>query len=310
LRLGCRDTLARVRRAGILAAGVVGVLAIAGIWLAFFRDTAEPVTVGEAVTSFRTETETPAAATPIPPGVYVYATRGYETTDALTGVTHRYPGRSTITVTAADCGVNLMWRVLKGRSTEWTFCVTGDGWELRAQDERHTFFGRTEATTYTCEDTPIRPVGTAVRSWPVSCTTGDGWELRTQDERHTFFGRTEATTYTCEDTPIRPVGTAVRSWPVSCTTGDAAATGIAKVVPGAVLRVGDTLFPVRHVSKVTAFTGSIRGSSRYDFWFHVGDRLPPVRIVMISHTTNDSPVGDVHYEEDVTLVLTSLKPRR
>jgi hypothetical protein len=31
---------------------------------------------------------------------------------------------------------------------------------------------------------------------------------------------------------------------------------------------------------------------------------------MISHTTNDSPVGDVHYEEDVTLVLTSLKPRR
>jgi hypothetical protein len=265
LRLGCRDTLARVRRAGILAAGVVGVLAIAGVgvWLAFFRDTAEQVTVGEAVTSFRTETETPAAATPIPPGVYVYATRGYETTDALTGVTHRYPGRSTITVTAADCGVNLMWRVLKGRSTEWTFCVTGDGWELRAQDERHTFFGRTEATTYTCEDTPIRPVGTAVRSWPVSCTTGD-----------------------------------------------AAETGIAKVVPGAVLRVGDTLFPVRHVSKVTAFTGSIRGSSRYDFWFHVGDRLPPVRIVMISHTTNDSPVGDVHYEEDVTLVLTSLKPRR
>jgi hypothetical protein len=255
-----------VRRAGIVAAGTVGVLAIAGVglWLALFRDTAEPVTVGEAVTSFRTDTETnPAATSPIPPGVYVYATRGYEKTDALTGVTHRYPRRSTITVTAADCGLSLAWRVLRGRSTEWTFCVTGDGWELRTQDERHTFFGRTETTTYTCENTPIRPVDAAVRSWPVSCRTGNATE-----------------------------------------------TGVARIVPGAILRVGDTLFPVRHVRKVTAFTGSIRGSSRYDFWFQARDQLPPVRIVMISRTTNDSPVGDVHYEEDVTLVLTSLKPRR
>jgi hypothetical protein len=33
-------------------------------------------------------------------------------------------------------------------------------------------------------------------------------------------------------------------------------------------------------------------------------------MVMVSRTTNDSPVGDVHYEEDVTLLLTSLTPRR
>jgi len=32
-----------VRRAGIVAAVVVGVLAIAGVWLAFFRDTAAAV---------------------------------------------------------------------------------------------------------------------------------------------------------------------------------------------------------------------------------------------------------------------------
>ena len=31
---------------------------------------------------------------------------------------------------------------------------------------------------------------------------------------------------------------------------------------------------------------------------------------MTSHTTNDSPVGKVHYVEDVTLLLTSLTPRR
>jgi len=255
-----------VRRAGLVAVGIVGVVAIAGagLWLALFRDTAEPVTVGEAVTGFRTDTETtPAASSPIPPGVYVYATEGYEKTDALTGVTHRYPGRSTITVTAAACGLRLTWRVLQGRSTAWTFCVTADGWELRTQDERHTFFGRTETTTYTCENTLIRPVDAAEGPWPVSCTTGDATE-----------------------------------------------SGVARVVPGAVIRVGDTLVPVRHVRKVTTFTGSIRGSSRYDFWFQARDRLPPVRIVMISRTTNDSPVGDVHYEEDVALRLLSLEPRR
>jgi hypothetical protein len=31
---------------------------------------------------------------------------------------------------------------------------------------------------------------------------------------------------------------------------------------------------------------------------------------MTSRTTNDSPVGDVHYEEDVSLRLRSLVPRR
>jgi hypothetical protein len=255
-----------VRRAGLIAAGVIGVFVIAGVgaWLALFRDTAEPVTVGEAVTSFRTETETaPGGQSPIPEGVYVYATSGYEKTDALNGITHRYPRRSTMTVAAAECGMSLTWRVLKGRSTEWTFCVTDEGWELRSQDERHTFFGRTETTTYTCPNTPIRPADPTVTSWPVSCSTGDARE-----------------------------------------------TGVARVVPGTILRIRDAPYPVRHVRKVTAFTGSIRGSSRYEFWFHERLRIPPLRIVMISRTTNDSPVGNVHYEEDVRLTLLSFRPRR
>jgi hypothetical protein len=256
-----------VRRAGIVAAGSLGVLAIAGVgvWLALLRDTTQPVTVGEAVTSFRTDTETtPAASTPIPPGVYVYATRGYEKTDALTGVTHRYPRRSTITVTAADCGLSLTWRVLRGRSTEWRFCVTGEGWELQTQDERHTFFGRTETTTYTCRNTPIRPLG-------------------------------------------RPVG---YRWRVSCSTDGARETGRARIVQRVrwSLEAGPSVTEVL-VRKSTMFAGRIRGTARYDFGFDGRSGLP-LDIRMVSRTANDSPVGDVHYEEDVTLVLTSLKPRR
>jgi len=248
----------------LMAAGVVVAIAVAGAaaWVVLFRDTAEPVGVGEAVTSFRTNTEIEHGRSPIPEGVYVYSTRGFERTDALTGVTHRYPARSTVTVRAAPCGVTLLWRVLEGRSTEWTLCTTSDGWELRSQDERHTFFGRTETTTYTCEQTPIRPA--------------DG-------------------------SPVR--------WHVSCTTGDADETGVGSVVGTEPVEVAGSPVATEHVEKRTAFSGGIRGRARYDFWFARGSGVP-VKIVMVSRTTNDSPVGAVTYDEDVTLRLISLRPRR
>lgn len=114
---------------------------------------------------------------PVPEGVYVYATEGYERTDALTGVTNRYPARSTITVTRDECGFRMRWDVTEGRSTTWTVCTGRDGWTLASQDERHTFFGRTERTTYTCSETPYRPyildVGTTFR---VRCSTGSSEE--------------------------------------------------------------------------------------------------------------------------------------
>jgi len=253
-------------RAGLIAAGVVGGLALvaAAAWFLLLRDTAEPVSVDEAVTSFRTDTEpTPDTASPIPEGVYVYATSGYEKTDALTGVTHRYPKRSTVTVTAAECGASLLWRVLDGRSTEWIYCVASDGWELRSQDERHTFFGRTERTTYACEDTPIRPAAGAVGA----------------------------------------------SWQVSCGTDTAEETGTASVVGRERLRVGKTTVPTVHVRKATSFAGEIRGSTTHDIWFDARSGVP-VKMAMVSRTTNDSAVGEVHYEEDVSLRLTSLTPRR
>jgi hypothetical protein len=251
-------------RGGIVAAGVLVTVAVAGAatWYFALRDPTEPVDVDEVVTSFRTDTEPTTGASPIPEGVYVYDTDGFERTDALTGRTHRYPRRSTITVTAADCGARLLWQVLDGRSTEWVFCVADEGWEVASQDERHTFFGNTERTTYTCEDTPIRPK--------------DG----------------------------EPSG-----WPVSCTTGDAEERGTAIVVGRERLEVGGKPALTEHVRKKTRFSGEIRGFATHDLWFDSKSGVP-VKVVMVTRTTNDSPVGDVTYDEDVTLVLTSLEPRR
>lgn len=247
-----------------IAAGVLLAVAVAGAaaWWFVLRDPTEAVGVDEAVTSFRTETDATPDASPIPVGVYVYETKGFERTDALTGRTHRYPARSTITVTSADCGARLLWQVLDGRSTEWVYCVTGEGWDVASQDERHTFFGTTERTTYTCEGTPVRPGPSAPPRWNVSCTTGDAEE-----------------------------------------------TGVGLVVGRERLDVGRTSVTTEHVRKKTRFSGGIRGFSTHDLWFDTKSGVP-VKIVMVSRTMNDSPVGEVTYDEDVTLRLTSLEPRR
>jgi hypothetical protein len=257
-------------RSGLIsiAAGVAGGLALAIIaaWFFLLRDTAEPVNVADVITTFREAEESATSVEgplPKPAGVYLYATDGYEKTDALTGVTHRYPLRSTITVTKDACGVRMRWDVLKGRSTTWTYCLASGGWEIASQDERHTFFGRTERTTYVCEDTPIRP------------------------------GR----------------DTAGAHWDVSCATDTSEEAGTGTVVGGALLAVSGRRVATVQVRKTTSFTGEIRGTTTHDIWF-ARESGVPVRIAMVSRTTNDSPVGDVHYEEDVTLRLTSLTPRR
>jgi hypothetical protein len=252
-------------RGWLIAAGVGAAVLVAGLlaWLFLFRDTATPVSVEEAVTSFRGETEPAPGSSPVPVGVYVYATEGYEKTDALTGATHDYPPRSTITVTRDPCGVQMRWDVLKGRSTTWTFCIDGGRWVMTKQDERHTFFGVTEATTYLCSDAPFRTPGDRPGPrYSVTCTTSSVTERETQ-------------------------------W----------------VVGREPVRVGAKRVPAVHVRQTSAFQGDTRGASTYDIWL---DRTSgvPVRIVMTSRTSNASTIGTVHYEEDVTLRLTSLVPRR
>jgi hypothetical protein len=255
--------MSRSRVLALAAAGAGGLaLAAYGAWYVGFRDVAEPSSVEEAVTTFREETE-PGRRSPVPEGVYVYDTAGFERTDALTGVTHRYPRRSTITATADPCGVRLRWDVLEGRSTTWTFCVTTAGWEVASQDERHTFFGRTERTTYACVDTPIRPAG---------------------------------------DSP----GT---TFEVACSTDDAEERGSGRVVGRETLRVGGRLVRTVHVTRRTSFRGETRGRSTHDLWLERETGVP-VRVVMTSQTTNESPIGDVNYDEAVTLRLRSLEPRR
>lgn len=246
--------------AGFAAAGAIA--AGFSVWYFVLRDVARPTTVGEAVTSFR-EGKRGRDASLVPAGVYVYATDGFEKTDALTGITHRYPSRSTITVTGDPCGVRMRWDVLEGRSTTWTFCIDSGDWVMTTQDERHTFFHVTERTVYACSDGLFRPRGDLPgQRVAVTCTASGTNEQETQ-------------------------------W----------------VVGRESLPVGRRHVQSVHIRQAIALTGHSRGHSTYDLWLDRQSGVP-VRIAMVSRTTNDSPVGNVHYEEIVDLRLLSLVPRR
>ena len=90
-------------------------------------------------------------------GVYLYATRGEESVDALGGAEHRYPKATTITLVTVPCGVRLLWQPFKERSVTWRLCATGSGIELAEWEVAHEFFGQGDRTGYTCTESVLVP---------------------------------------------------------------------------------------------------------------------------------------------------------
>ena len=107
--------------------------------------TTGPTTTGPTATS-RPILELPE------PGVYRYATSGWEDVDALSGARHDYPDETTITVTDEGCGVRLRWDALRERRDEWRLCATELGIELqRDAIQYHEFFQQPELEHLDCD---------------------------------------------------------------------------------------------------------------------------------------------------------------
>lgn len=246
----------------VLASLTLAGIAAAVVWRIVLRDTATPASIEDALVRYRA-----AAArgdTPIPQGVYVYATTGSESISALGGTTHRYPPRSTITVTRAPCGMELRWDVLRARSTSWTVCATGE----RAQRL-------------------------------------DGWV-----ERHVFFGQTDNTVWECNDSPwlVDPSAVGTRTSHI-CSGGDTTMAGTLDVLGIEPVRVGGTLLEAVHLRLQAEEDGVARGPLVEERWLEPETGLP-LRLRYRVRTANDSPIGDVTFEERYELRLTSLEPRR
>ncbi len=133
------------------------------------HDTARPASIQDAVHRFRTGGSRGGELD----GVYLYATRGGESVDALGGAHHRYPATTSITAVGAPCGVKLRWEVLHGRSTTWTLCSTRAGVELGTEEVVHTFFGQADDTTYACAGSEL------LRSGSFHCRSARGQQAGT-----------------------------------------------------------------------------------------------------------------------------------
>jgi len=134
----------------VLAAGALVAAVAFGLLL---HDTATPVSIQDVVRRFRESGRGPGRLD----GVYLYATRGGESVDALGGAHHRYPAKTSITAVTVPCGVRLEWDPLEGRSATWTLCATSIGIELHAWEVAHRFFGQSDRTSYACSGTVLVP---------------------------------------------------------------------------------------------------------------------------------------------------------
>lgn len=111
-------------------------------------------------------------------GVYVYDTRGYEETDALTGSRHDYPSQTGVSVWKTDCGMRSRWQPLNERWDEAEFCLNERGTSFRKFTTYHEFFSKGDTQSFDCPESAyvFMYSGRAGDSWKFDCT-GQGAEI-------------------------------------------------------------------------------------------------------------------------------------
>ncbi len=161
----------------LYASSLLVLLVLAGGWFAWhaMRQTHQ-VSVATSVSRYRSGTAAPTGGgTDLPrpaTGVYVYDTTGSERI-SLGGLSHEYPARTTLTVTADPCGLRVRWDALAERWSEWVLCATDQGWRVRTATDVHKFLYREDRQDYVCDDSLALPrAGTT--SWTTTCHTKSG----------------------------------------------------------------------------------------------------------------------------------------
>jgi hypothetical protein len=258
-----------------LAAAVVLVVVGTAALLAylFLRETTTPVDVNEAVSDFRREESSIAAATTTAVDTTAvgttqapttYETNGGESINALGGRSHRYPEVSTITVLHDGCGWVQRWRPLRERWDATTFCPSRRGMEITVDSNHHEFFGIADNREFVCQAGALY-----------------------------FPSRTNPG----------------RTWTARCTFEEIDVVRNGTIVGTSQVEVGGTPVTVLEFEVHDDITGASDGSTVRTI------RVVPetgllVGLELTTDVENDSPIGDVHYQEHYELELTSLDPRR
>jgi len=267
-----RITLGRV----LIALALVVVLLVgAGVaWWIFGRDHAEPVSTDSVVKDFRDSGSTGAPSGGPPVGVYAAVATGTEDV-GFPGLTESLGPNAPVTVTAGDGGC-FTYRVDFNTHhwRNWQFCPT-DG----------AAFALARTQSYTTRNLPGVDFGSSLN------------------------------TYVC-DTPVPYLWTGAQVGDRrqgSCTgtsdtiSGVTTDTGVAEVLGLTTVTVGGTDVDVVHI-RVTDTFGQAQSGHETDEWFLDSSTGLPVKIVIESDITSDTPVGTADYVEKATLDLATLVP--
>ena len=119
----------------------------------------------------------PRGLTPAEEGVYVYATQGFESTNALGGARHDYPAETAATLRRSACGGYVFrWEPLRERWDESELCPEGEGVSIRRFTPYHEFFQRGQQQDFHCpvNSHVFRPNATPGATWTWHCSTSNG----------------------------------------------------------------------------------------------------------------------------------------
>ena len=141
----------------------------------------------------------PVAAGDLETGVYVYATEGFEETDALSGQRHDYPSQTTITASKHDCGYRFRWQPLEERWDQSDTCRDSKGITLERFTIYHEFFQRSATEDFVLED------GSVVL--PAHPVIGDSWRWKGASNDSAIDTRVTAVEYDTIDVGGRSVKT-------------------------------------------------------------------------------------------------------
>lgn len=110
------------------------------------------------------------------PGVYVYATSGYDETNALSGAHNTYPAQTTVTIQASGCGWTWRWQPLNERHDQWLMCHGLTGVRGVHFTTFHQFFHQTQQQDFDCSPSRVLIPGDAQpgQKWPIQCTGPSG----------------------------------------------------------------------------------------------------------------------------------------
>jgi len=235
----------RARRRWLIAGGTLLTLVVAGAVVLFvFRDRATPANPDEVAATLVT-----GAGRPGDFGLYEYATTGYETTDALGGSRHDYPGRTYLTIQPGGCGTLVRWEALQQRWDEWDYCPDGS---LAGRRNYHEWFTIGNLEVWTCSP-PIPGSGEPGDTWEGACTRAQGTNVEAGEDS-TAYEVLGYETLAVGDEEVETLH--LRTTAAGVGGSDSTDTTDIWVLPG-------TLLPVRQVAVGSSVSQSRIGPVRY-----------------------------------------------